>query len=135
MTTKSGSWEQVSETLERLGKHVRGPIDDARADAAADREVLEEAVRSLINAIEGVVNAAGTVARDPAVRKDLVTLATSLRRTLLAEFERVVRHMPARETHRPSRTTSPRTSSPRTSRTTATRPAARAASTRRAAAH
>ena len=87
MPVQSKAWEQVGEKFETLGDHLRGHFDEVGAEASAERAAFEKSVRGLLSALEDGFNVAGKAVRDPALRDDVSSVATSVREALLATFE------------------------------------------------
>lgn len=87
MPIRSDAWEQVGENFEALGEHLRAHFDTVATDAAAERAAFEKTVRGLLAALEDGFGAARKVVRDPVLREDVTTVATSVREALLSSFE------------------------------------------------
>ena len=87
MAAKSQTWEQVGKKFEVLGEDLRAHFDELRADTATERAAFEKSVRGLLSALEDGFGAAGKALRDPALREDVTSVATSVRDALVATFE------------------------------------------------
>lgn len=87
MAVQSKAWNQVGEKFETLGEHLRGHFDAVGVDASAERAAFEKSVRGLLTALEDGFSVAGKAVRDPVLREDVTSVATSVREALLATFE------------------------------------------------
>lgn len=87
MAVQSKAWEQVGTTFDSLTAHLRRRFDEVGADAAADREAFEKSLRALLTSLEETLSSAGSLVRDPVLRRDLTKLAKSVRKALVETFE------------------------------------------------
>jgi hypothetical protein len=87
MAVRSNQWEQVSERFEALADHLRGHFDEVGTEASAERTVFERSIRGLLAALEDGFGAAGKAVRDPVLRDDVKSVATSVREALLSTLE------------------------------------------------
>jgi len=108
MTARSKTWEQVGEKFESLGEHLRGHFDEVGVEASSERAAFEKSVRGLMTALEDGFGAAGKAVRDPILRQDVTSVATSVREALLASFETAGEQVRERLA-RPSRSARPTT--------------------------
>ena len=134
MPIQSDAWEQVGEKFEALGEHLRAHFDDVATDAAAERAAFEKTVRGMLTALEEGFGAARKAVRDPMLREDVTTVATSVREALLSTFETAggqVRERLARPRHaaRPAAKRAPAARKTATRKTAAKKPAAKRAAT------
>lgn len=83
MTTPSKAWEHVNERLVALGTQLRKSADKMTKDAAVDRTAFEKSVREMLAAIEDGFGRAGKTIGDSKIRKDLSSVAESVRQALL----------------------------------------------------
>ena len=82
MTDSRQSWDEVAQQFRALGRHVK---DHYRAQApegataeGAERERLEQALRTLADAVSQAVEAVGASVRDPEFRDQAKKAAESL---------------------------------------------------------
>jgi len=122
MAIQSDAWEQVGENFEALGQHMRAHFDEVASDAAAERAAFEKSVRGLLAALEEGFGAARKTVRDPMLRDDVTSVATSVREALLSTFETAGDQMRERLAG-PRRVVRPTTKRAPAARKTATRKA------------
>lgn len=87
MTVPSKAWDQVNERLVALGTQVRTSAEKMTKGTAVDRAAFEKSVRDMFAAIEDGFGLAGKAIRDPKIRKDVASVAESVRQALLATME------------------------------------------------
>ena len=87
MTVPSKAWDQVNERLVALGTQVRTSAEKMTKGTAIDRAAFEKSVRDMFAAIEDGFGLAGKAIRDPKIRKDVSSVAESVRQALLATME------------------------------------------------
>src|SRR5262245_46994809 len=98
MTTPSDQrWKEVGERFANLGRHLKAHYDQqSRTDekAPSDRRAVEDALRTLADALDDVMTSTGKAIRDPAVAEEARQATRSLGGALsasLAEFSQALR--------------------------------------------
>lgn len=79
-------WREVNAQLTSLGHTVHARFGELASDGKADRTALEQALRSLQRALEETASAASDLVREPALRKQITELVTTVRDALTATF-------------------------------------------------
>ena len=123
MTVPSKAWDQVNETLVAFGTQVRTSAEKMTKGTAVDRAAFEKSVRDMFAAIEDGFGLAGKAIRDPKIRKDVSSVADSVRQALLATMESAGEQVRERLPRAPGQR-SPKSSGRKAASKTATRKAA-----------
>ena len=85
-SSRSKAWSTVEGRVESLGKDVRKHLDEVSKQASAEREAVEQSIRSLLSALDDGFGAAAKTVRDPELRKDLSKVAVAVREAVLVTF-------------------------------------------------
>ena len=84
MSDTKQAWEQVGHELQSLGLKLKLHLEQG---ADAEREAAQDAVHSLVGALDQTFTSLGNAVRDDAVHEDLGKVAASLRDALAATLE------------------------------------------------
>ncbi|MFN0091438.1 MAG: hypothetical protein ACKVWR_14405 [Acidimicrobiales bacterium] len=88
MTDAKSHWNEVGDKFSGLGLKLKLHYEEARSEEG-DREQVQAAVRRLGDAVEGVFEAMGKAAKDPAVKDDVKQVGQSLANALSYTFSEV----------------------------------------------
>lgn len=90
MSELKAQWDEVGERFAALGRHWRERYEErARNEGAEARAQVDDALRTLADAVDDVAAAIGDAVRDPATREQARQAGTSLGDALAATFGEV----------------------------------------------
>jgi hypothetical protein len=89
MSETKAAWEEVGNRFAGLAGHVKEQFDARSAGNEPDGEQIDDAVRTLVRAVDNAFTAIGDTLRDPALRDDLKHAAAAMTDALATTFRDV----------------------------------------------
>lgn len=77
MTDAKEAWDDVGEQFAELGNRIKEQVDARIAFEQVDNRKIDDALRTLVDAVDGVLTAIGDTMRDPEIRDDVKQAASS----------------------------------------------------------
>ncbi|HVL81872.1 MAG TPA: hypothetical protein VM840_09805 [Actinomycetota bacterium] len=83
-------WEQVGERFSQVGRRLKEHYDREAAEVgAAESRQVEDALRTLADAVGQAFDAVGTAVRDEGFRREVASAVQTLTEALSATFDQV----------------------------------------------
>jgi hypothetical protein len=89
MSETKAAWDEVGNRFSNLAGHVKDQFDARTAEGGPDSAQVDDAVRTLVRAVDHAFTAIGDTLRDPALRDDLKHAATAMSDAIATTFRDV----------------------------------------------
>jgi enamine deaminase RidA (YjgF/YER057c/UK114 family) len=104
MSDAKAAWDEVGNRFANLAGHVKEQFDARTAEGGPGSEQVDDAVRTLVRAVDHAFTAIGDTLRDPSLRDDLKHAASAMGDAIATTFRDVSDRI---STHTPSGSSGP----------------------------
>jgi hypothetical protein len=98
MSDTKAAWEEVGNCFAGLAGHVKEQFDARAAEGGPDSGEVDDAVHTLVRAVDHAFTAIGDTLRDPGLRDDLKVAASAMTDAIATTFrdvsDRINAHQP-----------------------------------------
>jgi Flp pilus assembly pilin Flp len=102
MPDAKAAWDEVGNRFSEIAGRVKGQFDARAAYGGPDNQKVDDAVRTLVRALDNAFTAIGDTLRDPTTRDDVKQTASAMGDALATTFHEVADQIKSRTGRQPS---------------------------------
>jgi hypothetical protein len=102
MADAKAAWDEVGNRFSDIAGRVKEQLDARAAFGAPDSEKVDDAVHTLVRALDNTFTAIGDTLRDPSTREEVKQAASAMADALATTFHEVADQIKSRSTRPPS---------------------------------
>jgi Flp pilus assembly pilin Flp len=102
MADAKAAWDEIGNRFSEIAGRVKEQFDARAAYGGPDSQKVDDAVRTLVRALDNAFTAIGDTLRDPATRDEVKQTASAMGDALASTFHEVADQIKARTARQPS---------------------------------